>query len=179
MAYLRAAWRLLRRDAFVRRNFGGAHFVPLDGTCRGVVDMSSLCGVRIGCAGDATTQPSVVGCWRCALAVARDPERWTPTPRARWETSPDGTTVCRTCRGYLQYRPGCSCRKSVRQGLEQGLLTCANRLRFAHALRPSEGEGRSPQTSLGRRLERTLLACAGTLGAERLRGRPEARVSWE
>lgn len=149
-AHLRAAWRLLRRDSYVKRHFGGLHLVPLDDvgcagrTGRSVVDRLSLCGVKVETAGDGTTQPDVVGCWRCALAVARDPERWTPVSKAHWVTYPDGTTVCRTCGGVVGDPPGCSCRKSIRQRLEQVLLARSRALRF-----------------------------------DRLREHPEARVPWD
>jgi hypothetical protein len=129
--YLRAAWRLLRRDRWLRTHpaWKDVHFLPLDGSGRPAVAVPALCGVEHG--GNATPQPTSVGCWDCAIALARDPARWTPPPpRARWETYPDGTTVCRSCARYLHAPPGCSCPATPMQRIERFLVYQADKLHF-------------------------------------------------
>jgi len=133
LVYARAAWQLFRRDRFIKRNGKGLHFAPLDDgrdDNRAIVDRPTLCGAMINNSGSATTQPSIVGCWSCALAIAREPERWTPPRRARWETYPDGTTVCRTCGRYLEHPPGCSCPATILQRLERFMTYRASVLKF-------------------------------------------------
>ncbi len=122
---LRTAWRLFRRDAWVKSHCHGLHMVPLDevldgGFPRAAMSRPTLCGIYITSPGGGTVQPDIVGCWDCALAIERDRHKWYATPRANWTTENDMTT-CSTCGGVIGYPPGCTCRKTLKQWWRQWL----------------------------------------------------------
>lgn len=132
ITYLRAA-KLLFNSWRNRRHFqwgnNAEHFIECDGTP--AYDRPALCGVMIGALGSATTQTSIVWCWDCAVALARDPDRWMPPPpRANWATYLGGETVCRSCGHYLDMPPGCSCPATLAQRVERFCAYQANVLKF-------------------------------------------------
>lgn len=121
---LRTALRLMQRDAWVKSHCQGTHMVPLDevlegGLHKAAVDRPTLCGIYIGSPGQGTIQPSLVGCWDCALAMERDRATWYAKPRANWTTE-NGMTTC-TCGGVIGYSPGCRCKKTFKQWFQQWL----------------------------------------------------------
>jgi len=129
--YLRALWLLFRswrnRRGFVWPGYAG-HFIVCDG--RPAYGRPALCGAMIDTCGSATTQTSIVKCWRCAVAIARDPGLRPRRARVCWETYPDGTTVCRSCGHSLSMPPGCSCPATFAQRLERFLTYQAENLKF-------------------------------------------------
>lgn len=121
-AIIRAFWRILRRDRFTKR-LAPLHFVPLDQQLdwcfpRAAVDRPTLCGDYIDNPGQGTTQPSIVGCWNCALAIELNRGLYDPSIKANWTTE-FGLTTCSTCGGIIGYPPGCRCHKSLSQWFQQ------------------------------------------------------------
>jgi hypothetical protein len=112
----RALRRVVVAHWHLRKIAGHAvlHFVPLDDVTadrpqrRPVVERPTLCGKHVAHPGEATIQPEIVGCWECALEIARDPRRWDP-PRKRVAVTKDGMTWCATCGGVDGVPPGCRC----------------------------------------------------------------------
>jgi len=99
------------------------HFVPLDlqlDWCfpRAIIDRPTLCGLFVDRPGEGTSQPDLVGCWNCALAIELNREMYDPPLRPNWTTA-FGLTTCSTCGGIIGYHPGCRCCKSLSQWFRQ------------------------------------------------------------
>ena len=115
---IRAALRLSKRDEWAKTNAPGTHMVPLDDSGSSVVDRPTLCGAYISSPGEGTVQTDLVGCFDCAMAMERDAKRWYAPRKAKWTTE-NGLTCCSTCGGVIGYSPGCACKKTLKQTIQQ------------------------------------------------------------
>lgn len=117
MVFVRAVLRVLSARYGKHAFKTTLHFVPLDAPTDSrpmgtpIVSRPALCGTYIEEPGQGTTQPHIIGCWHCAVAIEREPERWAPKARQQMVTEGD-FSYCKTCGGVPGFPPGCKCKIS-------------------------------------------------------------------
>jgi hypothetical protein len=110
--YALAFVRVVRARWLWRRQGFQLHFRRIVGDAPGVI-LSPPCGAAPA-VGNETTQSGGVGCYRCALFIEADVERWAPKRKQQWDHDPvSGLTCCRGCGGIDGYPPGCRCPDGV------------------------------------------------------------------